>query len=564
MTSILTNTSAMSAVALMKTFSHDLTRYQNQASSGLRIGTASDNAAYWSISTAMKSDSTAIAAAKGAMALGSAKIDTAYAGIESAISIVNEFKAKLAAAMEPGVDRDKVQEELKQLAQQAVAVSKSASFNGQNLLSTNIQDVYDPTQNSTSLVSGFVRNGSGVQVTTAPVDLSQITLFNTTGGGILQKDDRSPGTIGGLRNTDTFGRGGGSLLNFTFNGPLVFTDDSTAITFSMVLDADDPSTTPSAGAGTTVNITINRSLVDDVAPTLNGVISTRDEFASVMRKALTPAGVKFAIDGTTNGFSLISAETSGLPGSSTQVTSVSSTLASGSTGGLHTTGTVYGLRPRVTSLFDGPFNVHSTAVLYVPVTVNGTTTTLSISRQDVDNALGTTDGKVSTADDFVTILNAAMTSQNVGVKVSNQGGTLLYEFDEAINPSAGGKTTLGIGPASDNLGGLPDFNLVDVDITSSSANLSNYLSGVEGMLRKLTVAGSTLGSLQKRTSLQEQFAGNLIDSINSGVSKLVDADMEQVSAKLAAEQTQQQLAVKGLQIANTEPQTILGLFKQLS
>lgn len=561
MTSILTNTSAMSSIAIMKASSKDLARCQNQASSGLRIGSASDNAAYWSISTTMKSDAKAISAARDAMALGSAKTDTAYAGIESAISIVSDFKAKLVAAMEKGADKAKIQDELDQLAQQAVSISSSASFNGQNWLSTDIADIYDTTQNTASVVSGFIRTDSGVQVTSAPVDLSKISLFNTTGGGALQKDDRSTGTIGGLRYTDTFTHGGGALLDFTFNGPLVFTDDTTAITFSMVLDADDPSNTPSPGAGTTVSVTINRSLVDDVYPTLNGVISTRDQFAWVMRKALTPVGVQFATDGTANGFSLITAETLGLRGSSAQLTSVSSTLASGSTGGLHTTGTVYGSRPRVISFFDGPFNVHNTAVLYVPVTVNGTTTKLSINRQDVDNALGTTDGKVSTADDLVTILNAAMTAQNVGVKVSNQGTYLLYEFDEAVNPSSGSKTSLGIGPASDNLGALPDFNLVDIDITSSSANLDKYLSGVEGMLRKLTVAGSTLGSLQKRTGLQEQFASDLIDSISSGVSKLVDSDMEEVSAKLAAEQAQQQLAVQGLQIANSEPQTILSLFQ---
>ncbi|WP_311319441.1 flagellin N-terminal helical domain-containing protein [Rhizobium sp. CB3060] len=546
----------------MKTLSNDLTRYQNQASSGLRIGSASDNAAYWSISTTMRSDAMAVNAAKDGMALGAAKTDTAYDGIESAISVVNQFKAKLVAAMEKGVDKTKIQDELEQLKQQAVSISSSASFNGQNLLSTNIEDIYDSSQNTASLTSGFVRTGSGVQVTTTPVDLSKISLFNTTGGGILQKDDRSTGTIGGLRNTDTFTHGGGAIQMFTFNGPLVFTDDTTAITFDMVLDADDPSNTASPGPGTSVSVTINRSLVDQVYPTLNGVISTRDQFAWVMRKALTPVGAQFStVSGTTNGYALLSAETSGLSGSSIQVTSVNSPLASGSTGGLTTTGTDYGSRPQLVSFFDGPFNVHSSAVLYLPISVDGTTTTVSINRQDVDNALGTSDGAISSADDLVTVLNAAMTAQNVGVKASNQGTYILYKIDDTVHPASGSKTSFGIGPASDNLGNLPDFNLVDVDITSGSANLSNYLSGIEAMLHKLTAAGSTLGSLQKRNSLQSEFATKLSDSISSGVSKLVDADMEEVSAKLAAEQTQQQLVIQSLQIANSEPQTILSLFR---
>ncbi|MFA1626172.1 flagellin [Rhizobium mongolense] len=225
MTSILTNTSAAMALATLRTVNGQLNRDQTMVSSGYRISTAADNAAYWSISTTMKSDAKAVNAARDAMALGSAKTDTAYEGIESEISVVSEFKAKLVAAMEKGVDKTKVQDELDQLAQQAVSISSSASFNGQNWLSTDITDIYDTTQNTASLVSGFIRTGSGVQVTSVPVDLSKISLFNTTGGGALQKDDRSTGTIGGLRNTDTFTHGGGSIQMFTFTGPLVFTEN---------------------------------------------------------------------------------------------------------------------------------------------------------------------------------------------------------------------------------------------------------------------------------------------------------------------------------------------------
>ncbi|NLS06284.1 hypothetical protein HGP14_23465 [Rhizobium sp. P32RR-XVIII] len=67
------------------------------------------------------------------------------------------------------------------------------------------------------------------------------------------------------------------------------------------------------GSGTTVSITIDRSLVDQVYPTLNGVISTRDQFAWVIRAALTPVGAQFAVSGTTDGYALLSVETSAFP-----------------------------------------------------------------------------------------------------------------------------------------------------------------------------------------------------------------------------------------------------------
>jgi flagellin len=242
------------------------------------------------------------------------------------------------------------------------------------------------------------------------------------------------------------------------------------------------------------------------------------------------------------------------------VLNVSSTLADGKTGGLAATGTNYGSRPSVVSYWDGQFNVHSTAQIYVPVRLNGTTTTVEINRAMVDQALGTTTGDVTSADDLVTVLNAAFQAQNVGVTVTNAGGYIQYEADETVHKASGSKTSIGIGPAYDGFGGLPNFGLLDVDITTPGANLDYYLTGIEAMLKKLSGAGSVLGSLEKRNSMQADFLDNLMDSIDRGVSRLIDADMEEVSARLAAEQTRTQLALSSLNIANSAPSALLQLF----
>ena len=49
--------------------------------------------------------------------------------------------------------------------------------------------------------------------------------------------------------------------------------------------------------------------------------------------------------------------------------------------------------------------------------------------------------------------------------------------------------------------------------------------------------------------------------IDKGVSKLVDADMNEESTKLKALQTQQQLGIQALSIANSNAQNILSLFR---
>ena len=78
---------------------------QGRISSGLRVGNASDNSAYWSIATTMRSDNKALSTVQDALGLGAAKTDTAYTGLNAAIDVVSEIKAKLVAAREPGVDK---------------------------------------------------------------------------------------------------------------------------------------------------------------------------------------------------------------------------------------------------------------------------------------------------------------------------------------------------------------------------------------------------------------------------------------------------------------------------
>ncbi|OWV99178.1 hypothetical protein ATY79_18505 [Rhizobium sp. R693] len=147
MTSILTNLSAMSALQALRSASGKLQETQIQVSSGLRISKASDNAAYWSIATTMRSDRRAVAAANDALAVGAAKVDTAYSAMTSVVDVLAEFKAKIVAAKEKGIDLNKVQDELDQLKAQVVSISQSASFNGQNWLNTNVADIYDPDLN---------------------------------------------------------------------------------------------------------------------------------------------------------------------------------------------------------------------------------------------------------------------------------------------------------------------------------------------------------------------------------------------------------------------------------
>src|SRR5690606_27829902 len=129
------------------------------------------------------SDNMAISAVQDALGLGAAKIDTAYAGMESAIDVVKEIKAKIVAATEQRVDKGKVQEEIQRLQAQLVAIAQSASFNGQNwlLFHSSAATAADPADKT--IVSGFVRSNDGTVKTTSTT--YTLESDSTTGMNVL-------------------------------------------------------------------------------------------------------------------------------------------------------------------------------------------------------------------------------------------------------------------------------------------------------------------------------------------------------------------------------------------
>jgi flagellin len=192
MTSILTNTAAMAALQTLRAIDSKMEETQGRVSSGLRVGTAADNAAYWSIATTMRSDNMALSAVEDALGLGAAKIDVAYSAMESSIEVVKEIKAKIVAATEEGVDKAKIQEEIDQLKEQLKSIAEGASFSGENwLLGTGTK----------SVVSGFTRTAGGVSVTQTTYTLSDTAtatepanvLFGLTAAGAI---DTTTGVIG--------------------------------------------------------------------------------------------------------------------------------------------------------------------------------------------------------------------------------------------------------------------------------------------------------------------------------------------------------------------------------
>jgi flagellin len=108
-----------------------------------------------------------------------------------------------------------------------------------------------------------------------------------------------------------------------------------------------------------------------------------------------------------------------------------------------------------------------------------------------------------------------------------------------------------------------EADIVGATITgiTDQASAVTALGEIEALL-DIAIAGSaTLGAASERITDQADFVGSLADSLKVGIGSMVDADMEEASARLQALQTQQQLGIQALSIANEAPSAIMSLFR---
>ena len=407
MTSILTNIAAMSALQTLRSIGSGMEETQARVSSGLRVGQASDNAAYWSIATTMRSDNMALSAVQDALGLGAAKVDTAYAGMESVIDVVKEIKAKLVTASEAGVDKAKIQGEIKQLQDQLTSIVESASFSGQNWLKGNNDDPL-------TVVSSFVREGSSVSVKTLTYDRKAL-VSNDGSSGILDK---------------------------------VYTG----------LSSD------------TVTLTVNV-----------GGVNQKHTVKAYSLDSLISKGATF--DGN------------------------------------------------IASVLDNGANVPEAYVK-----VGGSWVKGEVIPQD-DLITNTQE----LAGVFTKDFEAATTGTDAVA-----GDAIIVDTDNAGDEDV------------DAVFSLVGDNAI---LLADGVDIGALIKGVDAALTDLASAAAELGSISMRIGLQEDFASKLSDSLESGIGRLVDADMNEESTRLKALQTQQQLAIQSLSIANSASEGILSLFR---
>jgi flagellin len=187
----------------------------------------------------------------------------------------------------------------------------------------------------------------------------------------------------------------------------------------------------------------------------------------------------------------------------------------------------------------------------------GDTLSIRVGSQVASYQVTANDLAATTPEDVIAV---ALKQQVEALGVSN----LTVDYDSSapgdlVFTNTGASTiSVSAGFTNAGSGGLAALQSLDV---STLSNAQAALGTIETLSDTAIDAAAAFGSDAMQIDIQAKFVSKLTDALKSGIGSMVDADMEEASAKLQALQVQQQLAIQSLSIANQAPQNVLSLFR---
>jgi flagellin len=196
-------------------------------------------------------------------------------------------------------------------------------------------------------------------------------------------------------------------------------------------------------------------------------------------------------------------------------------------------------------------------------TVAGSATSLAlgVSTSSTTNnvAIGSSSTRSTLQSNFNTLLTqVSQLASDAGYNGVNllQGDSLTIDF----NPT--GTSALTIAGVTFNAAGLGLSAASGSGATSfqSDSTLSSLVTTINTALSAVQTQAETFGTNASTISTRQGFENAAINTLQTGAANLVVADQNVESANLLTEQTQQQLEISALSIANQANQSVLKLF----
>jgi flagellin len=338
MSSILTNASALTALQALNMTQQNLATTQNQISTGLRVASAADNAAYWSIAQNLQSDTGVLSAVNSSLAQSQSALGAATAAINTVLTTIHSIQVALTDANQPDADLTQIQTTLTALGHQLTDAVTGASFNGLNLL--------DGSNDAAPLnfVSGYNVSNAGVATfNSIALQTQALTGAGTTTTTSLAQDITDATTIGQL---NTLADNTATVTTASFGNDIIDkTTDTTGDSFSVTsvgLNGVSTTTTYSAidknGNATTVALAASGggALHVSIATTppagmlTQGSVDLTNLIVSAANVAATETAVNAALTAVTSYASVIGSTANEF----TQATTFNSSLSANYTTGI--------------------------------------------------------------------------------------------------------------------------------------------------------------------------------------------------------------------------------------
>lgn len=510
MSSILTNNSAMVALQTLKGINKSLNEVQGQISTGKAVATAKDNSAVWAISKVMESDVKGFKAISDSLSLGQSTIAVGRQASETVTDLLTQMKEKIVGAQEENVDRAKLQDDITALSDQIKSVVGAAQFNGLNLLK-GTADV--------NVLSSLDRASDGSvtssDITVARQDLSDDAGAYGTGASLAGNVTATlGGNLAAAGTGDAFSNGG-NVLEAVVAGTIV-----AGQTYNFQV------------ADQTVSFTTTTTAAADLAAGLNAAINA----AGIEGISSSVATATISITNT-NAFDDVTVNTSGTGAATFALTANGVTAAAATTN---------------TSIIDSRA---SDITFSTGAAINeGDGYRVAVGGVNYDYIAGKGETFEDVARGLKTVIDGAGLT-DISTNVTQKSGAWVLELDNDGAAQTLTATGAAGGTATGGLNGLDAIDVTtDGGAAAALANIETYIDTAIG-------SASSFGSAQGRIETQADFITALSDSLKSGIGSLVDANMEEASARLQALQVQQQLGVQSLSIANQAPQSLLSLFR---
>jgi flagellin len=130
----------------------------------------------------------------------------------------------------------------------------------------------------------------------------------------------------------------------------------------------------------------------------------------------------------------------------------------------------------------------------------------------------------------------------------------------AFLSNAGATSTITLAAQNMTIGGANiTFSTGSTILTATLATA--VMTKLTESLTKVNTAMGSMGAQVRQIEAHNVFVSKLSDALETGISRLVDADMAKESARLQALNVKQQLGAQSLSIANQAPQIVLKLFQ---